>query len=297
MKKYKVLKVNQDFIMKTTSVSNPKGSRTKRDIKQLKSFGKYIEISNRNIGRMGYFKYSKYTGCSEECSEKLAYEISRVLKLKAAQVEFAQDEKGIIGIISFLFMKHGQSHTDAKEFFNVEDEDRKKTYTIPKIKKFLDTYGENLFADFIGIMVFDALIGETDRHEENWGLLKENNTYTLSPIYDCGCNLLREYKEPDKLNEFENGKKDFESYIKKSKTYIYKEENQSQFKHFELIEYLYKNYKQNTQAHIVNLKKLSDKEINKIISKLPNGIINEKHAEYISKYIKIRRDILLKMLE
>jgi serine/threonine protein kinase HipA of HipAB toxin-antitoxin module len=43
-----------------------------------------------------------------------------------------------------------------------------------------------LFSGFIGIMIFDALVGETDRHEENWGILKYQDYYQISPLYDNG---------------------------------------------------------------------------------------------------------------
>lgn len=36
--------------------------------------------------------------------------------------------------------------------------------------------------------------------------------------------------------------KNFDVYINKSKTIIYKDDNKTQYKHFELIDYLNKNY-------------------------------------------------------
>ena len=284
MYKYKILEANKDFIFREQSVSNTKGSRNKR-----------IIIDKKN-GELGFFKYEKYD-CSEACSEKLSYEIAKKLNKPAAKIEFAKDEKGTLGIISYLFIKNNITHTDAKDFFNANEFDRKKFCTINAIKSFLDKYDEKQFEHFLGIMVFDALIGETDRHEENWGLIKENNLYRLSPIYDSGCNLLRELKNKENARKIYDGIIDFDNYILKSKTCIYKENLKTKYKHFELIEELYNEYPDIITNEIKNLRKLSNKNIEKIVNKLPENIIEEQHKEFIKKYLIKRKNILLKIIE
>ena len=41
---------------------------------------------------------------------------------------------------------------------------------------------------FWDVVVIDMLINNNDRNEDNWGVIKdkENNSYRLAPIYDCG---------------------------------------------------------------------------------------------------------------
>ena len=46
-------------------------------------------------------------------------------------------------------------------------------------------------------MIFDALVGEQDRHEENWGIKKFENKYEISPLYDNGDSLLANFKNED----------------------------------------------------------------------------------------------------
>ncbi len=45
---------------------------------------------------------------------------------------------------------------------------------------------------FWSMFVIDALIGNFDRHNGNWGFLYDENTgrLTLAPVYDCGSSLL-----------------------------------------------------------------------------------------------------------
>ncbi len=42
---------------------------------------------------------------------------------------------------------------------------------------------------FWTLYIVDAIIGNFDRHGGNWGFIKENNIYTLAPIFDNGSCL------------------------------------------------------------------------------------------------------------
>lgn len=46
-----------------------------------------------------------------------------------------------------------------------------------------------IIAGFWDMFVVDALIGNGDRHLGNWGLMVNNDTISLAPIYDCGSSL------------------------------------------------------------------------------------------------------------
>jgi len=48
---------------------------------------------------------------------------------------------------------------------------------------------------FWQIYIMDALLGNFDRHGANWGFIKENNKYTLAPVFDNGSCLYPEIKE------------------------------------------------------------------------------------------------------
>lgn len=276
---YKIKKVGVDFKFLESNY-NIKGTRRKK-----------IIIDNENCNAI--FKYEAYN-CSEACSEKICYEIAKILNYPCAKIELAKDYNGTLGVLNYSFIKSNDiEHIDAVSYLNVYNMKRNEYYTISNIKNRLDELDEKLFKDFIKIMIFDALVGEQDRHEENWGLTKCNGKYSISPLYDNGCSLLREFKDLEYASKFYKGVRDFNAFIYKSKTYIYKENSNKRYKHFELIKYLNNNYSEFVQSEINKLYLLEDFIIERIVNKIPNELLTSKHKEFIINYLKKRRDILL----
>lgn len=285
MNKYDIKKVNSDFYFLQ---EDPIGRGSRR--KKLA-----ITIDKK----LAMFKYERddYI-CSEACSEKIAYEIAEVLGYKCAKIDLATDEDNKIGILNYYFSdKLKKPHIDIVAYLNKKKNERKKYYTISNIKLVLDEIDTDMFKDFVKIMIFDALIGEQDRHEENWGITEKKGKYYISPLYDNGDSLLREFKNIENAKKYYNEIKDFDKYINRSKTLIYKENNQNQYKHFELIEYLYDNYPNHVIYEIDNLKKLTDEKINELVNKIPDELLTIKHKEYIIEYLKKRKKILLDIKE
>lgn len=282
MEKYSIKLPNVDF-QYLNYTPNTKGSRLKRLAIDIKDKSK------------AWFKYQgKGYNVSEACSEKMSYEIAKVLGYNCAKIELAKDEKNQIGVLNYLFVAVNKTtHMDAVSYLNKQEKERPYFYTVSNIKKTLDNIDNNLFNGFVRLMVFDALVGETDRHEENWGIEITESGYEFSPLYDNGCNLLREFRNEENAIPYYKGIKDFDAYINKSKTYIYKEDNKQRFKHFELINYLNENYHDILINYINNLNKLTDNIIENIVNKIPDELLTDKHKQYIIYYLKKRRDILL----
>lgn len=245
--------------------------------------------------KMAMFKYENDDyNCSEACSEKLAYEIAKVLGYDCAKIELAVDHENKIGVLNYYFSdRFDAPHTDIVAYLNKDAKERNNFYTISNIKSVLDDINTDLFKDFIKIMVFDALIGEQDRHEENWGITEKNGKSFISPLYDNGDSLLREFKNPQNAQKYYDGFKDFNAYINRSRTIIYKDDNKTKYKHFELIKYLYKNYSQYVIPEINNLNKLTDDIINDLVNRIPDELLTTEHKKYIIMYLIKRRDILL----
>lgn len=52
---------------------------------------------------------------------------------------------------------------------------------------------------FWQIYIMDALLGNFDRHGANWGFIKENNRYTLAPVFDNGSCLFPNMADEEEM--------------------------------------------------------------------------------------------------
>ena len=67
-----------------------------------------------------------------------------------------------------------------------------KTKSIKDVAKYLRELGEEYFDAFCDMIIFDALVYNTDRHLNNFGLMVDNKTnkpYAFAPIFDNGLSL------------------------------------------------------------------------------------------------------------
>lgn len=82
-----------------------------------------------------------------------------------------------------------------------------RKYNLLNIADFLKSLGSHFYDDFVDMIVFDALICNTDRHYGNFGLLvdsKTNKPIKFAPIFDNGQSLFNRATEKDlfNLNEY-----------------------------------------------------------------------------------------------
>lgn len=64
--------------------------------------------------------------------------------------------------------------------------------SVVEISEYLKSLGEDFYNKFVDMLIFDALIYNTDRHEGNFGLLVDsvtNKPVTFAPIFDNGLGL------------------------------------------------------------------------------------------------------------
>lgn len=128
-------------------------------------------------------------------AEKIAAGVASLIGVPAARVDLAQ-RGGVCGVLSWRMkgtLTHGNQllsviHPD----YQAQSKGRIAGYDLPSIERALAPYvgwEESLgaFDCFAGLLVLDALIANTDRHHENWGIIEE--TRRLAPSYDHGASL------------------------------------------------------------------------------------------------------------
>ena len=107
---------------------------------------------------------------------------------------------------------------------------------IKKMKQINISLNDNINEKFWDMFIIDSIIGNTDRHNGNWGIIVDSKTSKaqFAPIYDCGSclNPMLEDEELERISETEiknlaincyscikeNGKKiNYMTYIKSLK--------------------------------------------------------------------------------
>lgn len=135
---------------------------------------------------------------------------------------------------------------------------------------------------FWDMFIIDSLIGNTDRHNGNWGFVLNNKTneITFAPIYDCGSclNPMLEDMEIERLNETE---------LKNLAINCYSciKENGKKINYMAFI----KNDACSEAIYRV-FKKINIEEINKFIDKIP--YMSDVRKQFYKNIIKLRYDII-----
>lgn len=116
------------------------------------------------------------------------FEVRGKSKIVCACKDFTADGSRLFDFCSIkntvIDSEHGGTGT---ELSDILDTIEKQQYVDPTI----------LLGHFWNIFVVDALLGNFDRHNGNWGFLyyDATKTTTLAPVYDCGSCLLPQADE------------------------------------------------------------------------------------------------------
>ena len=155
------------------------------------------------------------------------------------------------------------------------------------------------------ILLFDALIGNSDRHHSNWGITETKaflsvekgvfpvNAMTLSPLYDNGSSLCSYINESD-IEIILKDRMRYESMIyTKSKSAI-GWNNIRPIRHFELIKNLREEYYEKTINFVINIKKnITEQSINIILSNFDDNIISSQMKKLLKKFIIDRKNKII----
>lgn len=132
---------------------------------------------------------------SDTWAEVLASAIAPLVGVHAPPVAFAQ-RGDVIGCVSLRHPRdilHGNELLEGSiAGYDGAHCSRQGGYTVQAISSALQSWHgwlpqHDAFDSFTGMLVFDALIGNTDRHHENWTL--DSASRTLGPALDHGSSL------------------------------------------------------------------------------------------------------------
>ena len=153
------------------------------------------------------FKYPQQrTG--QHWAEKIAAEVAAILRIYHARVELAE-YRGDRGSVTQSFSRSGRSLYHGNQVlervvhgYETEKRFRQSNHTLRNIFKAMDDIflkpetarsAKTLLAGYI---LLDAVVGNTDRHHENWGVLRKRIgnkwMWFVAPSFDHASSLGRE---------------------------------------------------------------------------------------------------------
>lgn len=192
----------------------------------------------------------------------------------------------------------------------VEEVDQQKLtrdlFTLQVIENAVDRLyhyqKDDIMHELVKLIIFDALVGNNDRHFFNWGVIRSiDNRFQpfFSPVYDTARGLFWNYSE-EKINDIMVVNKTTDSHIRKyckgSRPKI-GWEGEDNPNHFQLFQKIYNNEFYITANEIKSLftKSVFDKMLQEIQCHF-NSLMSENRITMICKCLEYRYNELRKML-
>lgn len=280
--------------------------------------GKKIWLTNPNNNSDGWFKYVKktqekngdgsYVETFENISERIAELIAMEIKLPCAKIEIGTyyNEKGCL---SYNILNKNRTMTEGISYisrkypkYDVKEEkdlESGKYYSLEVIMNSLDS--KELKEHFFKIMIFDFIIGNSDRHSNNWAIIKNSkNKEQFAPVYDNGsslCSLIKESQISDYVDG-NDGMKFISLVDTSSRTLIRIDGNNKKVPtHKEVIKHLHDNYKKETKEFVkLIIQKLNEDKIDNILRNVKKYITNNRY-QLLKKYLLEKINILKEIYE
>lgn len=260
-----------------------------------------IWLLNPDTDQIGLFKFKKDIYTTDHVSECIAYELAKLLDIPCAKFELGTyqgregsmsynivDREGAI-LIEGIYCISAIYNFDAERLIDVETGEK---YSLEMIRKVLEPL--ELFDSFLPLLVFDFLIGNTDRHQSNWALILENGKLSLSPLYDNSSSLCAYVKE-DRIKQYLG--KDmllWKSLVDtKSRSIIrITGHDKKAPTHLEMLKFLKKQYYREIKDIVKTMEeRISEEAVCRILDKYKESLSEEKRA-LIKKYILAKVELL-----
>jgi hypothetical protein len=121
---------------------------------------------------------------------------------------------------------------------------------------------------FIGYLMLDTWVSNSDRHHENWGFIVLDNKFYLAPTYDHGSSLGRELLDTKRQGIFTNGS--VSNYIQNSRSAMYRTVNDKKaLLNIEVFSIIFERYPDTAKVWLQNLAQISPDDITELLQKVP----------------------------
>lgn len=298
----------------------------KTQIEQMGTKPKFWFV-NKEYNEHWLFKYNR-PNTGEDWSEKITSEIAELIGLPHAIVELAEceDKRGII-TKDFTERKTKGVLVHGNEILTSIDSDyptrqfrKVSQHSIDNIIEVLSDefiqlpsgYSfssniDNAIDLFLGYLLLDALVGNTDRHHANWGLLISPEGFgdppslhaELAPTFDHASSLGRELEETrrESLLAGNNYRANVSIYAQRASSAIYLHTGDD--KPLSTLAAFVELTKYAPNAKKIWLDKLRDiteDSFKDCISRIPESILSRQSGEFVYQLLLFNKNQLLNLI-
>ncbi len=149
---------------------------------------------------------------------------------------------------------------------------------------------------FVGYLMFDVLISNQDRHNENWGMVTSTAGSHLAPSYDHGASLARNESDQERLERLVTRDKgrQVSQYVKKALSQFHNPINNKRIKLLEAFLAYGLKEKDAALAWLNHLESnVTEDTVTSIVEKVPQDLMSDIAKEFTIKLVLCNRNNLL----
>jgi hypothetical protein len=255
-----------------------------------------VWVYDRVLEREALFKQPKQGTCEHVC-EKLTERIAKALGLTVPEVRYARRE-GVLGTVIYSFLEPGERLVHGGEVFaemfdgfNPWDY---KAHTYQRLRKvmILPTFRTTVHE----MILFDALVGNVDRHVNNWGFVSNSLVY-FAPFFDNGSTLIARCDSPTCELILKN-RMQFDGLVRNCDSRIYWEvdEKPVKLRHFDFVAQIKLQYRRDLSAVEVRFRDASVARLVECIDDVPETWFSPQQRDTAARLIRARHGRLMEVL-
>jgi excisionase family DNA binding protein len=236
-------------------------------------------------------------GSGENWAEVIACELCQLLKLPHAEYKLAR-YKDKLGVITPSFVPHGAALILGNEMLHLVVKDYKSEIRYHQQKHTLSRVMTAIGKDtqfpvgwqplegietahdiFTGYLLLDAWIANTDRHHENWGVIRDiaTNTFHLAPTFDHASSLGSHENDSNKQDRLNTNDKfrNVAAYVRRAHSALFKNENeQKAMLTIEAFREMAIRYKKAANIWLENMDNINTQEVLHILEQIPEVVMS-----------------------
>lgn len=264
-------------------------------------------------GEIGLFKFPKtdpstLVDTTEHISEHIAHQIGNIIGIETARIDIGTYH-GRIGCMSYLLNEQKEQIIEGALFISQIHPDYDMEQMVEKVSgryycidHLLEVSEAPVIVNkWIEMMLFDFIIGNTDRHQNNWAMLihfehssiGNSAQIRVCPLYDNGSSLCCYINENNVDSYLGRDTNRFKSLTEtKSRSMIRIDGFQKKHPtHIEVVKELLRRYPGTYDIAKRFVFYLNADAINTLMNRYV-GILSDKKLQLITKYLKRKIEIL-----